>query len=163
MAAWNDELQDDRETWEDDPLVCSMVSEVHEIFKLAHLVPIRMQQKEEEEREKQRHFEENLARKVSTTREEEMRLQSAHFQTSEEGAPPSPKYVIPSFRKPPLSQELVIHEPESTKEKKEETTKPKEIQSPYVKSFPLLLRKKEKIKRLFLPLRNRSWIWRSYQ
>ena len=52
MAAWNDELQDDRETWEDDPLVCSMVSEVHEIFKLAHHVPNRMQQREEEEREK---------------------------------------------------------------------------------------------------------------
>ena len=52
MATWNDKLQDDRETWEDDPLVCSMVSKVHDIFKLAHHVPIRMQQKEEEEREK---------------------------------------------------------------------------------------------------------------
>ena len=42
MAAWNDELQDDRETWEDDPLVCSMVSKVHDIFRLAHHVPIRI-------------------------------------------------------------------------------------------------------------------------
>ena len=69
MVAWNDELQDDRETWEDDPLVCSMVSEVRDFFRLDHHVPIIMQQKEEE-RERQRHFEENLGRNVATTREE---------------------------------------------------------------------------------------------
>jgi hypothetical protein len=34
-----------------------------------------------------------------------VRLQSAHFQTKEAAAPPTPKYVIPSFRKPPPSQE----------------------------------------------------------
>ena len=55
-----------------------------------------------------------------------MRLQSAHFQTNEGGAPPSPKYVIPSFRKPPLSQEPAIHELQSATENKEETTEPKE-------------------------------------
>ena len=73
MATWNDELQNDRETWESDPLVCSMVSKVHDIFREAHWVPIRMKQKEEE-REKQRHFEENLARHVAAAREEEMGL-----------------------------------------------------------------------------------------
>lgn len=34
-----------------------------------------------------------------------MRLQSAHFQTKEAVSPPSPKYVIPSFRKPPPSKQ----------------------------------------------------------
>ena len=34
-----------------------------------------------------------------------MRLQLSHFQAKEADAPPSPKYVIPSFRKPPPSKE----------------------------------------------------------
>ena len=109
MAAWNDELQDDRETWEDDPLVCSMVSEVHEIFKLAHHVPIRMQQKEEEEREKQRHFEENLARQVAAAREEERRLQSTHFQTNEEGAPLLPNMSSQALRSPLPHKSLLLY------------------------------------------------------
>ena len=40
--------------------------------------------------------------------------------------PPSPKYVIPSFRKPPPSQDPASHEPQSTEVNKEETTEPKE-------------------------------------
>ena len=36
MAAWNDELQEDRVTWESDPLVWSLVSEVDDTCRLAH-------------------------------------------------------------------------------------------------------------------------------
>ena len=48
-------------------------------------------QQEEEKRERLRDFEENLARQVAAAREEEMRLQSTHFQAKEVDAPPSPK------------------------------------------------------------------------
>jgi hypothetical protein len=61
--------------------------------------------------QKKRHFEENLARQVSTTKEEEMRLKSTHFQTKEEEVAPSPKYGIPSFRKPPPLQEPIVVTP----------------------------------------------------
>ena len=52
MATWDAELQEDRVTWESDPFVCSLVSEVDEIFRLTHCILIKLRQKEEEGREK---------------------------------------------------------------------------------------------------------------
>ncbi len=46
-----------------------------------------------------------------------MRLQSTHFQTKEVDTPPSPKYVIPSFRKTrPLQEPTIIAPPSPVRE-----------------------------------------------
>lgn len=44
---------------------------------------------------------------VVVAKEEEMRLELAHFHTKKAEKAPSPKYVIPSFKKPPPLQEPV--------------------------------------------------------
>lgn len=86
MATWNDELQEDRETWEGDLVFCSLVCEVDDTFRLAHCVLVKMRQKEEE-REKQRHFEENLARQVVTARAETVALPSPNMSFQALGSP----------------------------------------------------------------------------
>ena len=92
-----------------------------------------------------------------------MRLQSAHFQAKEVDAPPSPKYAIPSFKKPTPSQEPTIHDPQSTEEDKEETTKPKEEDPTLLfEDFPSFFEEEEEDKKVVPPLEEQVMVFQPF-
>ena len=47
MTSLVKELQDDKEMWENDPYVCSMLSEAFDIFNEAHQALQKVEQKED--------------------------------------------------------------------------------------------------------------------
>ena len=76
VTSWIKELHDEREPWENDPFICSMVSEAYNIFHDATQSILKLSQVEVEA---QRRHEELFAEKVAL-KEEQMRLSIIRLQ-----------------------------------------------------------------------------------